>query len=913
MANSNNAIIAELLHGACADSIHDFGISKTKAIKKGVPTLGDVLKTLPGDHAVINNNVRNEDMLLQNILGIDPTKKPIETLVNELVSTNFTKTLDVSGLTNNTYKINLIHDSSNLYNIRNIRKTITTDEYKKCFEISGSDPFNMLIDAQTVTINELFGHAKKGESGETFIVNNILNREVVNDPAPKTYDMKVFKNDKNATYKIKYDEDTSIITYSSFDISKYQLNRNKFFSTLDLCISPLDSTKANSLPKVKLDIVDKNKNIIHQTNDPHTTNNIATCIAYIKKLLGTTGDKHVKCSAFFQCKRSGDWLQALSCFDVGRKYSDGTIQGKITLVTHDRILLWYALFMGINVIFTGSIPGTGGGELQTDKYDEDDDEELDPGNLKRQKIMLYFGANAETPEQRLKRYTDLAQAYNSKLADFKTKKDEYDTWIQEIITSINSNIDENEIKALGHINNGKVDLRKLSVTTKEILQLFWKLTAIHYVRYDIPANNTSTDLASIEAFVSKCITVEGIQNTIKTKADLLYKSKAYEVNDEYINIPDMYVNYTRQVRAGPTNEIRTLKFCNYLQFRLTNEYITKLNGILESIQKKHMSIDGYNKDYIINYVITIFQRDNYDEISDIIVEYLKAGAKEKVPSEINLSEEASGIQGDDTDVADAVEPSDEKMNRHRAFVVSNMDVAEYGEIYAEKVEKFVGGSNYEGVQSGGSKHDSYMLYICYLYTLMTAVGGFEDDDCTDYMYYDALARLVCSSVKLANNDYNSLLFLPFYVLPNGDWDPDGVLIRNRDFKDCVRIVSNNVALQSVNMREGDIPYTNRYNAENPMETRQFKTNFKHLTSSLNKLSFKSRQRHILDRLSDIIHVLNAPREAGPQFHGIVMTSGPGIPKQQTRKSPRKLIAIGGKKKFRGSPRRKTLRKTRKHR
>jgi hypothetical protein len=36
MANSNNAIIAELLHGACADSIHDFGISKTKAIKKGV-------------------------------------------------------------------------------------------------------------------------------------------------------------------------------------------------------------------------------------------------------------------------------------------------------------------------------------------------------------------------------------------------------------------------------------------------------------------------------------------------------------------------------------------------------------------------------------------------------------------------------------------------------------------------------------------------------------------------------------------------------------------------------------------------------------------------------------------------------------------------------------------------------------
>ena len=921
MALSPELIKTELLHGACADSIHDFGISKQKATKSGIPTLGDVLKTLPGNHTDINNNVRDEDKLLNTLLKNKPGDKPVETLVNNLVRTNFTKTLEVNGLTNNTYTIKLLHDSTGKYNIRNIRRTITTDEYKAFLNISGSDPLNMLIDAQTVTINELFGHAAAGPSGK-ISVNNILNREVVNDPAPKTYDMKVFKNDGQAVYKIKYDEDPRIITYSSFDSSNNELNRNKFFSTLDLCISPLDSTTANSLPKVKLDIIDNNKNIVHQTNDPHKTNNIATCIAYIMKLLGTTGDKHVKCSAFFQCKRSGDWLQALSCFDVGRQYSDGIIQGKITLVTHDRILLWYALFMGINVIFTGSIAGIGEAAFQESKYDEEDDNELDLENIKRQKIMLYFGANAETAAERLTRYKALAQAYNSKLASFEQNKRQYNTWIKEIIASINTKIDAAKVVALGHIHpaegktKAKIEIKELSVATKEVLQLFWKLTAIHYVEYDIPVTNTSIALKDLEGFVSKCITIEGIQDTIKTKSDLLYKSNAYEVNDEYMHIPDMFIDYTRKIRSGESNEIRTLKFCNYLQFRLPNQYISKLSGILGEITGKYKADApalAYKKDFIINYVITIFNRDNYDKISDIIVEYLKDGAKEKVPTELNLDKEAEKLVDEKDDISDYVDDGSEG-NRRRAFVVSDMNVENYAREYANKVEGIlVGGSANEGMQSGGSKHDSYMLYMCYLYRLMTAVGGFDDDDCTDYMYYDALARLVCSSVNLVNNDFDSLLVVPFYALPNDDWDPEDALIKNRDFKECVRIVSHNVALQSVNMREGDIPFTNRHNAQNPMETKDFEKKFKHITTNMRKLPFKNRQKYILEKLSGIINHLNAPKEDGPKFQGIAMVSGLGIQPQNTRKLKQTVTAIGGKKKYKASPRRKTLRKTRRHR
>jgi hypothetical protein len=898
-------IANELLHGACADSIHDFGISKEKATKKGVPTLGDVLITLPGDHSNINKNVRDEATLLNTLLKTGPGN-PVENLVAELASKDkgFEKVFEVNGMTTNTYTVKLLHDSSGNYNIRNIRKTVRTDEYRAFFNISAADPLNILVDAQTVTINELFGHAIKGGSGK-IIINNILNREVVNDPAPKTYEMKVFKNSESAEYKIKYDTEPDIITYSSFEETNKELYRNKFFSTLDFCISSFDSISSDYLPKVKLEIINKNKNIVYQTNDPHKTNSIAQCLEYIKKLLGTSGDKHIKCSSFFQCKRSGDWLQALSCFDTGRKYSGGEIQGKITLVTHDRILLWYALFIGIDVIFTGSIPGFGKPELQTDAQDENDDNTLDPGNLKRQKIMLYFGANAESPEARIKRYKALTEAYNKKIPEMLRKKKEYNTWIQDIVIETNREIDV--------LNDEALALEKhtgLNDKAGGIIRLFWKLTAIHYDEYIVPSEqNSSADLFELEKFVSKCTTIESIQDTIRSKADLLYKSKAYEVNDEYKDTPDMFIDYKRGSRVAKSNEARTEGLCNYLQFRLPNIYIQKLSTILQKISKRYETINkkGYNKEFIINYVVNIFMKENFDMISPIIKEYLKAGAIEKVPDGVDLAKEA--INADvEADTPEEVEASNKKMNRHRAFVVSDMNVAEYGEEYSKMVDKLIVGND---AQAGGGKGDSYMLYMCYLYTLMIALGGFETSDSTDYMYYDALTRLVCSSVNPPNYDYNSLLLIPYIILPSGEWDSEDVLMKSKDFKECVRIVSHNVALQSVNRRSGDIPYTDKNNTPNTMESEKYTNKFKELTMTLNKLEFKSRQRYLLNRLSNIIQTLNAPRGEAPVFTGIAMKTGRQIPKAVTMKNKVSIIS-GGKKRFKKSPRRRTQRKTRRH-
>jgi len=55
----------------------------------------------------------------------------------------------------------------------------------------------------------------------------------------------------------------------------------------------------------------------------------------------------------YQVKRSGDWLQALSCLDTEREYNNTKVDLKnITLITFDRILLIYSLFLGINVLYT---------------------------------------------------------------------------------------------------------------------------------------------------------------------------------------------------------------------------------------------------------------------------------------------------------------------------------------------------------------------------------------------------------------------------------------------------------------------------------------------------------------------------------------------------------------------------------
>jgi hypothetical protein len=344
----------ELLEGACADSVHDFKIPKVVKMNADGVTLGDVLLTLPSNNI---GRARTEHEMLQTLLNTETGVNPIRDIIGKIMiakGKNEEFRLDIQGLEKFSYNINCLSQGED-NDMRSIKDKVSLQDYDTFFNLKGS-PLNIVIDAQSIGIKKLFSFAKNVEK-RPFVVNSIINREVINDPASKIYDVTKFQAGTNVIYNIIRENNNENIKYTSFDSPDNKLLRNKFYSKLDLTLSPLLNVKNGGLPRITLDIINKEKELLYQTGNPHLDNAISSCWNLIKKWFKSSTDKHIRCSTFFQCKRSGDWLQALSCIDIDRPYVNDTTNAPVSinnlkLVTLDQILLWYSLFIGIDVIFT---------------------------------------------------------------------------------------------------------------------------------------------------------------------------------------------------------------------------------------------------------------------------------------------------------------------------------------------------------------------------------------------------------------------------------------------------------------------------------------------------------------------------------------------------------------------------------
>ena len=230
-------IESELMNGACADSVHDFKIPRLKTQSSETVNLSDVLITLPGDHSKLEK-ARSESDMLKKLLKRSE-ENPIHGIIDDIKGKpNKTLNLDtIQGLKEYNYTARVLSDSTGECNIRNIYNKVTLKEYDNFFNLKGA-PLNIVVDAQTIGINKLFGYAEKG--GPNMTINNIINREVINDPASKTYDVSKFNNtNASVVYKIIRDNSQKNIIYSSYDRKDDELYRNKFFSELNLQLSPL--------------------------------------------------------------------------------------------------------------------------------------------------------------------------------------------------------------------------------------------------------------------------------------------------------------------------------------------------------------------------------------------------------------------------------------------------------------------------------------------------------------------------------------------------------------------------------------------------------------------------------------------------------------------------------------------------
>jgi len=184
----------------------------------------------------------------------------------------------------------------------------------------------------------------------------INNREGINDGAGKMS----ISEDASSVVSIKEinDNDTSHILYPIMDMTRIdQLTyRELFCSKYGITLSNIDRTHGKEA--ITLGIIDKGayKPITilkgdKEDNHPNTVPTLANKIRnLVTNIIKGNLDSKIIFQKYLQQKRSGDWLQVLSCLDTIRYPIPQDT--RIIFVTIDILALVYALTVGVDVLFT---------------------------------------------------------------------------------------------------------------------------------------------------------------------------------------------------------------------------------------------------------------------------------------------------------------------------------------------------------------------------------------------------------------------------------------------------------------------------------------------------------------------------------------------------------------------------------
>jgi len=665
-------------HAACADSYHDFGhggksFNTTREVKDG-PGLGHVVAALDNSKWPTQPLARNPKSLNSDMLRDENTMLQ-ELFAGAAANVDFAKTSDlVSTLEANNgeifidiqrtiygpqqYEVKMLnHDYKYDVGTSASRAPITNEDINNFF---GKNEINLLFDASVINITRLFLEAVSPGPGIT--VNRIVNREIVNDPAPKTYEKSA--KDRAAEeaggnkYNILFENSKDTITYvhNPSHLINNDLQRDKFFSKFDLTLSPFKSADRKSLPRIGMTIRNPTAGdtSIYTSDDPHENNNIQKCWNRIKKLFASADKKmggqvvpgtHEEVGVHFQCKRSGDWLQALSCLDIGRQYVDSNntnykLQNEnIILVTHDRVLLWYALFMGIDVILTWKKPAGAEEETTDDNTDEDDTSE---------KRLIYFNnaRRAASPEERYLKMIDIADTMLQSSDDLISYIADYNGWLVTI-----KRAREAEIQRLENVDpdagtpTKAVFLTNYSTCVKNILQAYWRYYSMNYT--NVSADNINEtkalylafkkqykeDVASDEAlktcaekataFISACRGIQILKSRFPDSTAVINANNDQcKTDDLYINVPiitsedrasqgrarkpSLGAASTGDADTRLSEQQRAAALATHFVDTATPEHLQKLHTFIKKIHDGPRAIEaGSQKSYIPMFLVAL--------------------------------------------------------------------------------------------------------------------------------------------------------------------------------------------------------------------------------------------------------------------------------------------------------------------
>lgn len=238
--------------------------------------------------------------------------------------------------------------------------SIPVNVFARLFGIEATgQTVNIMIDASPIAINELISKLTPAD-GFTLNVNLVINREAVNDPATRPCELNGPAGD-HVRCDTLYDSGQSNIIYSE---------KNPFFTKYMITMGKLDIGKDPKFLKAlkcKVEISYGEKET-HISLNPKKDNSIDTCLKFIKGLFSAVYDLFTRkrISVAYTQKASGDAGEAMSALDDTREYTSvktrkrytlKTIGGQVFIVTHDRILLVFCLYIGVNVLFCHNIGG----------------------------------------------------------------------------------------------------------------------------------------------------------------------------------------------------------------------------------------------------------------------------------------------------------------------------------------------------------------------------------------------------------------------------------------------------------------------------------------------------------------------------------------------------------------------------
>ena len=206
----------------------------------------------------------------------------------------------------------------------------------------------------------------RGPRNENKTFYYLYNSEVENDPASKTPSTDpVFTSKSGIALKYLEQTGTNPVVYSGIPKNTpYNDNINileKFYSTHTLTLSPIQKQLMFGKGKktsVTLTVTNAGGTRVHHVPDAKKSNSIKALLTeFLAKILRSRDLKNPEnkfgANVSWTQKRSGDWLQVLSCLDAhNRKYNNSNLpEVPVFFVTHDRVAMAYSLLMGVNTIF----------------------------------------------------------------------------------------------------------------------------------------------------------------------------------------------------------------------------------------------------------------------------------------------------------------------------------------------------------------------------------------------------------------------------------------------------------------------------------------------------------------------------------------------------------------------------------